>query len=152
MVCWKASVSDAALKLCSYKLFALGRLPSARFDTSPSPVIYFAQFNNLSIDAPYPFMYEIEFTPSALEDLQSFRKFEQQQVIEEIETQLTYEPTVETRNRFRMRPNEVAEWELRIDRFRVFYNVEQQVRIVSIEVVGYKIGSQLYVRGKKRTL
>jgi len=97
-------------------------------------------------------MYEIEFTQSALEDLLSFRKFDQKQIIECIETQLSYEPAVETRNRFRMRPNEVAEWELRIDRFRVFYNVEEQVRIVSIEVVGFKIGSQLYVRGKKRSL
>lgn len=97
-------------------------------------------------------MYEIEFTPEAIDDLKSFRKFEQQIIISGIETQLTYEPTVETRNRFRMRPNEIAEWELRIDKYRVFYNVEQEVQIVSIEVIGFKRGNQLFVRGKRRDL
>lgn len=97
-------------------------------------------------------MYEIEFTPEAIDDLKSFRKFEQQIIISGIETQLTYEPTVETRNRFRMRPNEIAEWELRIDKYRVFYNVEQEVQIVSIEVIGFKRGSQLFVRGQRRDL
>jgi mRNA-degrading endonuclease RelE of RelBE toxin-antitoxin system len=97
-------------------------------------------------------MYEIEFTPEAVEDLKSFRKFEQQTIISGIETQLKYEPTVETRNRFRMRPNDVAEWELRIGKYRVFYNVENDVQIVSIEVVGFKRGNRLFVRGKRRVL
>ncbi len=59
-------------------------------------------------------MYEIEFTPEAIEDLKPFRKFEQQTIISGIDTRLKYEPTVETHNRFQMRSNDVAEWELRI--------------------------------------
>lgn len=51
-----------------------------------------------------------------------------------------------------MRPNDVAEWELRIGKYRVFYNVETLVKIVSIEAVGFKIGSQLFVRGEQREL
>ncbi|MCA1991360.1 MAG: hypothetical protein LDL41_04825 [Coleofasciculus sp. S288] len=43
--------------------------------------------------------------------------------------QLRYEPTVETRNRKRTRPNSIAAWELRIAEFRVFYNVEEQVKL-----------------------
>jgi mRNA-degrading endonuclease RelE of RelBE toxin-antitoxin system len=97
-------------------------------------------------------MYDIEFTSEAIEDLKSFRKSEQQTIISGIDTQLKYQPTVETRNRFPMRPNDVAEWELRIDKYRVFYNVETLVQIVSIEVVGFKIGNQLFVRGKRRDL
>ena len=97
-------------------------------------------------------MYEIEFTPEAIDDLKAFRKFEQQIIIAGVEAQLTYEPTIETRNRFRMRPNEVAEWELRIDKYRVFYNVEQEAQIVSIEVIGFKRGNRLFVRGKRREL
>jgi len=97
-------------------------------------------------------MYDIEFASEAIEDLKSFRKFEQQTVISGIDTQLRHEPTLETRNRFRMRPNDVAEWELRIGKFRVFYNVERDVEIVSIEAVGLKKGSQLLVRGKRRDL
>jgi mRNA-degrading endonuclease RelE of RelBE toxin-antitoxin system len=97
-------------------------------------------------------MYDIEFTTTAIEDLNSFRKFEQQTIITGIETQLKDEPNIETRNRFRMRPNDIAEWELRIGKFRVFYNVEEEVEIVSIEVVGFKRGNQLFVRGKRRDL
>ena len=97
-------------------------------------------------------MYEIEFTPEALTDLMAFRKFEQQIILTGIETQLTHEPTIETRNRFQMRPNEVAEWELRIDRYRVFYRVADDVQVVSIEVIGFKQGNQLFVRGKRRDL
>ena len=97
-------------------------------------------------------MYDIEFTPDAFEDLKTFRKFEQQKVISGIDTQLKGEPTVETHNRFRMRPNDVAEWELRLGRYRVFYNVEEVIHIVSIEVIGFKSGNRLFVRGKRREL
>ena len=97
-------------------------------------------------------MYDIEFTPEAVEDLQSFRKFEQQKIISGIETQLRYEPTKETRNRFRMRPNEIAEWELRIGKYRVFYNVEDTAQIISIEIIGFKAGNKLFVRGKRRKI
>lgn len=97
-------------------------------------------------------MYEIAFAQEALKDLMAFRKFEQQIIISNIDTQLAHEPTVETRNRFRMRPNDVAEWELRIDRFRVFYNVADDVQIVRIEVIGVKRGNQLFVRGQRREL
>ena len=36
-------------------------------------------------------MYEIEFTPEAIDDLKSFRKFEQQTIISGIDTQLKYQ-------------------------------------------------------------
>lgn len=54
-------------------------------------------------------MYEIEFAPEALDDLRALRKFEQKEVLDGIESQLRYKPTVETRNRKKLRPNEVAE-------------------------------------------
>ena len=97
-------------------------------------------------------MYEIEFTPEALEDLNSFRKFEQNEIIDGIETQLKHEPIVETRQRKEMRPNDIAGWELRVGKFRVFYNVEEKELIVSIEAVGFKIGNVLFIRGEKRAI
>jgi len=97
-------------------------------------------------------MYEIEFTREALEDLRLFRKFEQKQIIESIESQLKHKPKVETRNRKRLRPNDVAEWELRLGKYRVFYSVHDEVMIVSIEAIGFKIGSMLFMRGEERTL
>ncbi len=71
-------------------------------------------------------MFEIEFTPESSDDLEFFKKHEQVEIIEEIETQLSYEPTFETKKRKRLRPNEIAEWELRIGKFRIFYNVEKK--------------------------
>lgn len=52
----------------------------------------------------------------------------------------------------RLRPNEIAEWELRIGNFRVFYNVEKAFLIVTIEAVGFKVGNVLFIRDKERKL
>ena len=54
-------------------------------------------------------MYEIELTPKAREDLMWFRKNEQEEILDGIDANLMYEPTVETRNRKQLRPNETAE-------------------------------------------
>ena len=69
-----------------------------------------------------------------------------------IETQLRYAPTIETRNRKRLRPNDAAEWELRIGKYRVFYDVDDQVRIVKVEAIGYKDGNRLYLHGEEYEL
>ncbi len=97
-------------------------------------------------------MYEIEFTSTALQDLTALRKFEQQTIIDEIETQLQYQPEAAARNRKKLRPNNVANWELRIGKFRVFYNVDIKRHNVSIEAVGFKVGNALFIRGKQRFL
>ncbi len=97
-------------------------------------------------------MYRLEFTPEALEDLKSLRKSEQGEVIDGIESQLKYEPRGETRNRKKLRPNDVADRELRIGRFRVFYNVDDDAHILSIEAVGFKVGNLLFIRSQKREL
>ena len=97
-------------------------------------------------------MFEIKFTEEAIEDLQWFKKAERGYVMGEIETVISLEPTTETRNRKRLRPNELAEWEVRIDDFRVFYDVDQENKLVNIAAVGYKEGSQLFIRGKEYKL
>jgi mRNA-degrading endonuclease RelE of RelBE toxin-antitoxin system len=66
-------------------------------------------------------MYEIKFTPDAAEDLRALRTSEQVEIMDGIYDNLQYEPTVETHNQFRMRENYVAEWGLRLGKFRVFY-------------------------------
>ena len=94
-------------------------------------------------------MYQIEYTPQAIEDLKYFKKHEQQQILSEIPVQLRYEPSVETRNRKRTRPNSIAGWELRIAEFRVFYNVEEQVQIVEIKRISEKEGNTFLFRGQQ---
>jgi len=97
-------------------------------------------------------MYDIEYTLEAMEDLKGFRKYEQQLIADQIEEQLSYEPAHETRNRKRLRPSSVAEFELRITKFRVFYDVDENKKFVKIEAVGHKEGSRLFIRGKEYQL
>jgi mRNA-degrading endonuclease RelE of RelBE toxin-antitoxin system len=97
-------------------------------------------------------MYEIRFTPEALDDLKALRKSEQKEILDGIDTQLKHEPAVETRNRKRLRPNDVAEWELRVGRFRVFYDVREEVKVVRVEAVGHKDDNKLFIHGEEYVL
>lgn len=65
---------------------------------------------------------------------------------------MRYEPAVKTRNRKQLRPNSVAEWELRIGDFRVLYNVDQQVCIVEIRRIGEKRRNEFFFRGQREDL
>ncbi len=67
-----------------------------------------------------------------------------------VERRLSYEPTVENRNRKRLRPNPVAPWELRIGHLRVYFDVEEEPRrLVTIEAVGIKIGNRVLIGGEE---
>lgn len=96
--------------------------------------------------------YEIEYTEEATEDLIWFPRYEQNVIIDGINRQLRFEPTRETRNRKRLRPNSTAGWELRLGRLRVLYDVETTVRIVEILRVGEKRGSEFLFRGRRGEL
>jgi len=97
-------------------------------------------------------MFQIEFTPEAEADLRLLRKYDQQSILRAIESQLQHQASLETRNRKRLRPNQLAEWELRLGDFRVFYDVDQKNAVVKIEAVGYKQGSKLFVHGEEYQL
>jgi len=97
-------------------------------------------------------MFEIQFTLEAVEDLRSLRKNDQQQILDTIAGQLAHQATQQTRNRKRLRPNQLAEWELRVGDFRVFYDVDAEKAVVKIEAVGYKQGSKLFVHGEEYEL
>jgi hypothetical protein len=71
-----------------------------------------------------------------------------------IETQLLYEPDVETRNRKPLKRPIVfgADWELRLgpdNRFRVFYQVNTESREVHVLAIGVKDRSRLYFGGEE---
>jgi mRNA-degrading endonuclease RelE of RelBE toxin-antitoxin system len=94
-------------------------------------------------------VHTIELTSEAIEDLAGLRKFDQVRVVSGMEAQLTPEPATETRNRRRLRPNQLAEWALRIGNFRVFYDVLTVEAIVKVVAIGEKRGNVLYIRGEK---
>ena len=95
-------------------------------------------------------MFRIQLTPEAVDDLGSMRTFDVRRVVAAVESQLSQEPTQETRNRKRLRPNGLAEWELRVDAFRVFYDVDDET--VSIVAIGLKRGDQLFIHGERYEL
>ena len=97
-------------------------------------------------------MFRVELTPETIEDLRSLKKNESRRVFDEIEKQLKHEPATKTRNRKRLRPNKLAEWELRIDRFRIFYDVDDDEKIVKIIAVGFKQGNVLFIHGEEYEL
>ena len=93
--------------------------------------------------------YQIEVTEEAKIDLSYYTAFERKIITSAIREQLTYQPLVETKNRKPLRNNPVASWELRIDKFRVFYECEEMAQIVTIITVGHKEHNVLFVRGKE---
>ncbi len=97
-------------------------------------------------------MYRIAFTPEAIGDLDELRPYDARKVIAEIEMQLVRDPAIPTRNRKRLRPNQLAEWELRIGDFRVFYDIVENDLVVRIVAVGNKLGNQLFVHGERYDL
>ena len=97
-------------------------------------------------------MFELEITHSAYGDLSHFKKFEQRLIVDEIEKQLLAESLALTRNKKSLRPNDLSEWELRIDKYRVFYDVDVKRRIVTVKAVGWKERNRLLIRGQEYAL
>jgi mRNA-degrading endonuclease RelE of RelBE toxin-antitoxin system len=87
--------------------------------------------------------FEIEYSPDAEEHLRLLTKREQGVVLDAVDEQLAFQPTVETRNRKLMRPNPLAPWELRVGKLRVYYDVEENTAIVL--AIGIKEGNRVRI-------
>lgn len=61
------------------------------------------------------------------------------------------DPTVEDRNRFRLRrPSTYADFELRIESWRVYYRVQED--FIYVELIGLKEGNKLIIEGREFVL
>lgn len=93
-------------------------------------------------------VYAIEVTDLAVEELRDLRVYERGPILEAIRHQLTYEPTVITRNRKRLKPlvpkfeAMPPIWELRVGDYRIFYDVDEEASIVYIRAIRYKAPGQ----------
>jgi mRNA-degrading endonuclease RelE of RelBE toxin-antitoxin system len=98
--------------------------------------------------------FELNFTQTSVNHIRGFRKFEQRMILDSIEEQLRHEPTTETRNRKRLGENELSDWELRVQQFRVFYDVhiDDEKQVVKIKAVGWKEHNTLKIGGKETRL
>jgi len=96
--------------------------------------------------------FEVAVTRTAFTHLKGQRRYDRNAILDAIKGQLTQSPAEETRNRKLLRENPLADWELRVGRFRVFYEVDAGRRIVRILAVGVKAGNKLIIGGEEVAL
>lgn len=87
---------------------------------------------------------------SVINDLRWFGKKDGPRLLKEAEQRLAADPLIETRNMKSLRPNRVAQRELRLfGKYRVLFNVDEQARVVTIILIGEKRGNSLFVQGEE---
>ena len=96
--------------------------------------------------------YDIEYTESALEDIAYFKKYERVIILDAVDQQLMHQPLVKVRNRKPLESNELGSWELRVGKYRIFYDVDSDESLVIIKATGWKEHNMLYIRGKEYKL
>ena len=89
-------------------------------------------------------MFAIRYAEGVAADLAAMRAFEQRQLLDRIERQLSHEPSRETRNKKPLRglvpPWEHTKpvWELRVGGYRAFYDVDEVAEQVIVRAVRHK--------------
>ncbi len=93
----------------------------------------------------------IEFTEEALEHLAGLRATDRAKLFDSDEENLKYEPMIVTKNRKSLRPNDLAPFELRVGKYRVYYKVldDAEGRGVVIVAIGLKIASRVFIAGEE---
>jgi mRNA-degrading endonuclease RelE of RelBE toxin-antitoxin system len=92
--------------------------------------------------------HQIELTQDAETELDRIKKHERNKIIDEMDKQLLYEPTVSTKNRKCLGTVEAGFeyepplWELRVDEYRVFYDVKKESEIVNVRAIRRKLAKQ----------
>ena len=97
-------------------------------------------------------MFEIRFSEDAERHLKALSARDQRIVVAAVEEQLAHQPTMPTRNRKELRPNPVATWELRVQDFRVLYNVDQDIVTVFVVAIAVKEGNKFVIEGEEYPL
>ena len=98
--------------------------------------------------------FELAYAPQVKDHLRVIERKHYRLIRQEIEAQLQFEPEVETRNRKPLKRAVAfgAEWEIRFgprNRFRVFYEVDRDARVVYILAIGVKVRDRLYIGGEE---
>jgi len=89
---------------------------------------------------------------SVIDDLRWFGRKDGRLLLDEAESRLSADPRAETRQMKTLRPNPVAQRELRFfGKYRVLFNVDAAAHEVTIILVGEKRGNALIVQGEEFT-
>jgi len=104
------------------------------------------------VSKKHPFV--LVYAAEVKRHLRSIEKKYHLLIREAVETQLLFQPDVETRNRKPLeKPLELgADWELRLgpdNRFRAFYTINPENHEVRVLAVGVKQRSQLLIGGEE---
>ena|SRR5438105_4751649 len=92
----------------------------------------------------------IALKESVIKDLRWFGRKEGRLLLDAAVERLTANPLAKTRNLKTLRPNPVAQRELRLfGKYRVLFNVDAAAEIVTIVLVGEKRGESLFVQGEE---
>jgi mRNA-degrading endonuclease RelE of RelBE toxin-antitoxin system len=77
--------------------------------------------------------YEIRYTDEAVGDIRSLRAFDQQRTLDGIDRHLSFEPARTSRSRIkRMNQPFWSQFRLRVEDFRVYYDIDETNRSVAI--------------------
>jgi mRNA-degrading endonuclease RelE of RelBE toxin-antitoxin system len=89
---------------------------------------------------------------SVLADLRWFGRKDGRLLLDAAVERLSTDPLAETRHLKTLRPNPVAQRELRLfGKYRVLFNVDPADKVVTIVLVGEKRGNTLVVQGEEFT-
>lgn len=89
-------------------------------------------------------MYRIEYAESVAEDLNDLRAFDRTKLLDHVERKLTSDPARSSRNQkvvVGLQPpwdHEEPLWQLRIDEFRVFYDIDETAMRVIVRAIRRK--------------
>jgi mRNA-degrading endonuclease RelE of RelBE toxin-antitoxin system len=94
----------------------------------------------------------VTWREAALENLRWFGQKNSRLLRKTAEDLLRNNPLAESRNMKTLRPNPVAQRELRLfDKYRVLFDVDRDAEKVAVILVGEKRGNRLFVQGKEFT-
>jgi|SRR5216684_4122521 mRNA-degrading endonuclease RelE of RelBE toxin-antitoxin system len=96
--------------------------------------------------------YRVEFSEDAKRQLGLFTARIRTILVEAIEEHLLHQPTEPTRRRKLLQATPLADWELRVGEYRVFYNVDEEEVLVLIVAIGVKDHNTLLIEGKEYRL
>jgi len=92
--------------------------------------------------------FQIRFEDKATAHLGELTARERALILDEIERQLLNQPDVPARHRRQLRSKPLAKWQLSVDYFRVFYDVDEPRNEVVILAIGRERRKRLFIGGK----
>jgi mRNA-degrading endonuclease RelE of RelBE toxin-antitoxin system len=88
--------------------------------------------------------YTIEIRDAAYSELQAIKPFYRRQIVDAIDEQLVHQPNIETKNRKMLAgfqpdfEHDPPVWELRVGRYRVYYDVSEESQNVVVRAIREK--------------